>query len=70
MTWKTEIKKNENLLNYLLGLEEKVINLRDSIDMLHRGNFGRPFYMAEEIKDKFDDILYNIKQEKDSIKRE
>jgi hypothetical protein len=38
--------------------------------MLHRGNFGRPFYMAEEIKDKFNDILYNIKQEKDSIKRE
>ena len=74
MNWKKEVKKEDKLstsdkmLNDLTLLEEDINDAKDYVDMLNRKYFGFPLFMAAEIISKLEDVLYNIKQEKDAIR--
>ena len=74
MNWKKEVKKadksstSDKMLNDLTLLEKDINDAKDYVNMLNRKYLGFPLFMADEIIDKLEDVLYNIKQEKDGIK--
>ena len=75
MNWKKEVKKEDKLstsdkmLNDLTLLEEDINDAKDYVNMLNSKYFGFPLFMAAEIISKLEDVLYNIKQEKDAIRQ-
>ena len=75
MNWKKEIKKedesstSDKMLHDLTLLEEDIHDAKDYVNMLNNKYIGFPLFMADEIIDKLEDVLYNIKQEKDAIRQ-